>query len=132
MSEEIIKVLDNLSQKFGLAIDWSNQNILPYLQELMTRFITYRNITGITQIIIYIIAIILLSIGIKLLINWRNSEGFDKGHWSDDPFTFWFCITLIIVAMSIFIGLIIGNIFGIIQNMCMPEITIIKYLTTMM
>lgn len=31
MSQEIINVLDNLGEKFGIAIDWSNENILPYL-----------------------------------------------------------------------------------------------------
>ena len=39
MSEEIIKVLDELGKRFGIVIDWSNQNIMPYLQELLKSFI---------------------------------------------------------------------------------------------
>ena len=39
MSEEIIKVLDELGKRFGIALDWSNQNIMPYLQELLKSFI---------------------------------------------------------------------------------------------
>lgn len=35
MSEEIIKVIDELGKRFGIVIDWSNQNIIPYLQELL-------------------------------------------------------------------------------------------------
>lgn len=46
MSEEIIKVIDELGKRFGIVIDWSNQNIIPYLQELLKRFICYRNITA--------------------------------------------------------------------------------------
>lgn len=34
MSEDIIKVLDNLAQKFGIAIDWTSQNAMPYLEDL--------------------------------------------------------------------------------------------------
>lgn len=30
MSEEVIKILDALAEKFGLAIDWTSANVLPY------------------------------------------------------------------------------------------------------
>ena len=29
MSNEIIKVLDGLSERLGIAIDWSSQNLIP-------------------------------------------------------------------------------------------------------
>ena len=32
MSDEIIKVLDDLSDRVGITIDWTSQNVLPYLQ----------------------------------------------------------------------------------------------------
>lgn len=32
MSVEVIKVLDALVEKFGIAIDWTSANVLPYLQ----------------------------------------------------------------------------------------------------
>lgn len=35
MSEEVIKILDALAEKFGLAIDWTSANVLPYLQQLL-------------------------------------------------------------------------------------------------
>lgn len=31
MSEEVIKILDTIAEKFGLAIDWTSANVLPYL-----------------------------------------------------------------------------------------------------
>lgn len=34
MGEEIIKVLDALAEKFGLAIDWTSNNVIPYLETL--------------------------------------------------------------------------------------------------
>lgn len=41
-SEEIIKVIDELCKKFGVAIDWTSQNVLPYLQELGHRIAIYK------------------------------------------------------------------------------------------
>ena len=46
MSENIIKVLDELGKRFGIAIDWSSENVTPYLQSLMSRFITNEIITS--------------------------------------------------------------------------------------
>lgn len=41
MSEEVIKILDALAEKFGLAIDWTSANVLPYLQQLCGKYVTY-------------------------------------------------------------------------------------------
>ena len=47
VSEQIIQVLDNLGEKFGLAIDWSSENILPYVNELMNKAVSYELWTNI-------------------------------------------------------------------------------------
>ena len=41
VSDQIIQVLDALCDKFGLAIDWGAQNVLPYAQELMGKMVSY-------------------------------------------------------------------------------------------
>lgn len=41
MSEEIIKVLDYITEKLGVAIDWTAENALPYVEELIGKFVTY-------------------------------------------------------------------------------------------
>lgn len=41
VSSQIIEVLDDLCKKFGLMIDWSQENILPYLQELAGKYISW-------------------------------------------------------------------------------------------
>ena len=52
MSEEIIKVLDDLSERFGVAIDWSEENVLPYAQELFQKFVNYEIWTSALWIVI--------------------------------------------------------------------------------
>ena len=42
MSDEIIKVLDDLAQRFGVVIDWTAENVLPYLKEIFGKLITYQ------------------------------------------------------------------------------------------
>ena len=41
MSEEIIKVFDYIGEKLGIAIDYTQKNIQPYLEDLWHRYITY-------------------------------------------------------------------------------------------
>ena len=84
MNEEIIKVLDELGKRFGIVIDWSNQNIIPYLQELLKRFICYRNITACVEIIISIAMTIGGIVMFKFLNKWKKSDNYNKSYCSDD------------------------------------------------
>lgn len=34
LSEEVIAILDNVCAKFGVAVDWTSENVVPYLTEL--------------------------------------------------------------------------------------------------
>lgn len=40
-SEELIKVLEYLGGKIGIAIDWTSANMFPYLQELCEKIVAY-------------------------------------------------------------------------------------------
>ena len=126
MSEEIIKVLDELGKRFGIVIDWSNQNIIPYLQELFKRFICYRNITACVWIILSIAMTISGVVMFRSLNKWRKSD--DYGDYDDDMLVgLGYIFSVFIIALGI--GLIIGNMFGIIKNVCMPEMAIYEYIT---
>lgn len=41
MSEEVIKVFDYIGEKLGVAIDYTQENIYPYLEDLWHRYITF-------------------------------------------------------------------------------------------
>ena len=72
-SEQVISILDDLSKRFGVVMDWSNENILPYAQDLCTRMTKYELVKHISTlvllIIMMIIGIILLS---KVFSEWKN------------------------------------------------------------
>ncbi len=128
MGEEIIKVLDNLAQKFGIAIDWTSQNVMPYLEDLANRYIAYNNLIAIVQIVISAIFIIAGIMCIIKLVKWKNSKGYDNSCYSYDPIMLALGITGAGMLIALGIGLIIGNTIGIIQNVCMPELTIVDYI----
>lgn len=128
MSEEIIKILDELCNKFGIAIDWTSQNIAPYLQELVSRFIKYKMITDCIWILV---GIILLVISIFLYIklnNWKKSNKYDDDCFSGDSEKYTFGMIGIALIFITSIILIIAFLNGVIQTICIPELTIIKYI----
>lgn len=127
MSEEIIKVLDELSKRFGIVIDWSNQNIMPYLQELLKRFICYQNITACIWIIISIVMTISGVAIFKFLNKWKKSENYDDNYINNELLaTFGYIFSICTVALGV--GLIIGNMLGIVKNICMPEMVVYEYI----
>ena len=126
MSEEIIKVLDELGKRFGIIIDWSNQNIIPYLQELLKRFICYRNITACVWIIISISMTISGFVMIRFINKWIKSEDFNSYYDNEELAIVGYAFSIIIIILGI--GLILGNMFGIVKNVCMPEMVVYEYI----
>ena len=47
MSDEIIKVLDALSDKLGVAVDWTSENVLPQLETLGDKAVHYELCTSV-------------------------------------------------------------------------------------
>lgn len=122
MSEEIIKVLNGLGERFGIAIDWTSQNVMPYLEDLASRYIAYNNLIAIVQIIISLILIITGIVCIIKLIKWTKKDKY----YDEELLVMGVIGSLALIILGI--GLIIGNTMGIIQNVCMPEITILNYI----
>ena len=120
MSEEIINRFNELSEKIGINIDWSSPNVISYLQDLMNRFISLQNGKAIIWIVISVIMIILtilLTIFlIKLLKKEKDEENISKAILIG--------ITLLIISLTI----LISNIFGLMQNIYTPEISLLEYI----
>ena len=41
VSSQIIEVLEHLGSKFGIVIDWTAENVLPYLEQLAGKYINW-------------------------------------------------------------------------------------------
>ena len=59
MSAQIIEVLNDICEKFGIAVDWTSKNIQPYLKELMTKCVNYKLATDIVWLVVGIVLLII-------------------------------------------------------------------------
>lgn len=112
-----IQVLDELSKKFGLMVDWSQQNIQPYVQDLMGRVVNYEFWTTFVWIFLYITMALIGFFVVKYL--WKAF---------DDPE-----IRGTVVGISFFYNLLVlGNLVGaimkIIRCLILPEVIFVSYL----
>lgn len=132
VSEQIINVLDNLCQKFGVAIDWGAANVLPYVQELCGRFINYEIWTSIAWMVFMLVGSIVFWIVFA-----SSFKGAQKECWDPDYLTSWINVISGVCAavFSIVTILVIGvQVFDIVEAICLPEKTIydfIKYQTSL-
>lgn len=120
MSDEIIKVLDDLSKRFGIAIDWSSANIMPYLQDLMARIVKYETYTSIAWLVL---GAIILLIGLYFI---RKAIKFLKSEEPDSEI--FFVVSMIITIFSLMAGpsIIFTQVDDIIEINTIPEKYIIE------
>lgn len=57
MSKEVIEIFDYIGEKLGIAIDWTQENIIPYLTDLLGRYVTF-------NIVIHAIGLFLGVVGV--------------------------------------------------------------------
>lgn len=72
-NSQFIEVLDALCEKFGIVIDWTSQNVMPYLTDLATRFISYEIWTSAAWIVILGVAFVVIW---KLTKNARKDDSY--------------------------------------------------------
>lgn len=53
MENQVNQVIDKLAEKFGIVVDWSSQNVTPYIQDLMNRLAKYEISTSIGWITLW-------------------------------------------------------------------------------
>ncbi len=126
ISEEIIKVLDNLATKFGIVIDWSSQNIVPYLQEVVGRCVNYKMYTAIMWIVVMIVMIIIDCLIFKIF--WNNYKR-DKCFKTKDNLLF---ASMVCGSVMLFLFVfVILNANTIIACVTFPEKIVLDYLTAL-
>ena len=115
VSNQIIEVLNALCDKFGIAIDWTGQNVLPYVQELMGKAVSYELWTSVAWLAIFVVAAI-----VAYGICFRGNDGVDL-------------FTMIGITAFIVCGIgITCQVFDIITCITFPEKIIYHMIQIMM
>jgi hypothetical protein len=117
ISNEIIEVLDYLCDKFGIAIDWTNQNIMPYLEQLFTKFIAWELSTSIAYIVIFAIVAVILTV----VLIWSAR--------TDVTLSEIICVPIILGIISLIAGIGV-QVFDIIECNVFPEKILFDYIQT--
>ena len=133
VSEEIIKVLDFICEKIGITIDWTADNVMPYVGELMVKFIKYEIATSIAWMAI----MTLLSI-VAILLTKRFYPTFKNGVENQGTYDCgWEVVSCLAIAglavLYIATILVIGTqIMDIITCITFPEMAIADYVTALL
>lgn len=114
MSSEVITILDELCARFGIAIDWTSENVIPQLEIIADKLVRYECATS---IMLLVFGAILIAVGVALVI------ADIKLYW--DGFGVFLGIVIIVGGAIISINQIID----IIACNTFPEKILIDYLT---
>ncbi len=136
VSDQIIKVLDKVSEKFGIVVDWSSKNILPYIQQLGDRIVKYDLYKSIFWLVLCVIAIIASSSLIKLICKgYKNTKiNNEENIFFEDicgPSPTFTTIILVVFIIFLLVFIIVGfitNVNNIIQDILLPEKTIVEFI----
>ena len=108
-SDEVIKIIDNLCEKFGMAIDWTSQNVIPYLQEVSQKIVNYEIGTSVVWLVVGLIALI---IGIMSV---------NKMNKTDDDGVAIACFITMLFLIPTGIIIIITQTLDIVTSFTLPE-----------
>ena len=117
-SSQFIEVLDALCEKFGIAIDWTSQNVMPYVTDLAARIIAYEIWTSAAWITIA--AIIFLN-------TWKMTKNMCKEDRFEDEWLIGWGIR-IVIGLFCFTAISFG-VFDIIEAVALPEKTLYDFIT---
>lgn len=134
ISKQLIEILDALCEKFGIAIDWTQSNILPYIEQLLNKFIQWEIATSIFWIVIMLFITL-----IAFLLARRVHKTYNKiketvlvqvrEDWKFATQLLW-VIFGIIASISV---LVIGTqIYDIITSCVFPEIMVFDKIQSLM
>ena len=122
ISSEIIEVLDYLGEKFGIAIDWTSNNVLPYLQTLVDKFIQWEISTSILWIAIAVFVI-------AMIISLMNLKGIREFNKEICDGMLWIPAGILILGFFIVICV---QIFDIVECNVFPEKVLYDFIKIML
>lgn len=122
-SEQFIEVFNFLASQIGIIIDWTSENVVPYMQDFSSRFVRYEIAKSATWIIIMIIIPLILFVLAKM----ATKEHMEADYYSEGILMFFAWIFFAIAFIASFI-VISFQVFHIIKAVNIPEQLIIEEL----
>ena len=134
VSEQIIQVLDVLCEKFGIAVNWTSENVIPYLEILCGKLITYEIYTS----IVWMVIMTLVSIGSivatkKLYPTFKNGCEENARSYCDVGWEIasTFAIIALVIINFATICVLATQIMDIVKCATFPEMYIFEYISVL-
>ena len=126
VSDQIIAVLDALCAKFGLVVDWTASNIVPYLETLTHKLVAYEFATSIAWMCVWLVVFICAATLVRRMTKPNYTGILNDG---DVPFYLWL---FFFASLVIFTLVCVKQIFDIITCVTFPEKIILQYVQCML
>lgn len=127
MNEKVIGILEYLGEKFGVVVDWTSENIMPYAEELIIRFRLYSVVLNLVWLLI---GVLLIIISIRVWKNLKKKFNSEEEKSADEieELEIECKIKVFIIGFTILVGmsLMIGSIEPLIESIFIPEKAIIE------
>lgn len=132
VSEQIIQVVNVLCEKFGIAVDWTGENVIPYVTTLCEKLISYEIATSIAWIVFWLALSIGSIIATKkfypVFKNGVENEGSYECGWTAATI---FAIFGLVILFSVTIIVMGVQIFDIIKCTTFSELYIFEYINAL-
>lgn len=138
-----VEVLNELSKKFGLAVDWSQQNVQPYIQELMTRVVSYSLFKSIFIAVLSLIVII-ATLYIAKVITTKYKKGveayktnkklpYSEQAYLREPDLYDYCLYSVLILPPLAgLGFFIESVLVMIKCATLPELIFLQMIQGLM
>lgn len=134
VSEQIIQVLDALCEKFGIAIDWANANVIPQLAILSSKLIQWEIWSSVAWIGIMVLLSVASIIATKICYptfkaGWeRDAKSYCDMGWQVASVLAIIALIILYMATIITIGC---QIMDIIKCVTFPELFVFEYVSAL-
>ncbi len=130
VSNQIIEVLNEICNKFGMAIDWTSKNAQPYLKELMAKCVSYKFATSIMWLIFGIVVCILGSVFARMAVgSWKK---YQKEPYTNYDTNCFFQTLASGIFLTVGIVMVVCNITTMIGCKTFPEKVVLDMITQYM
>jgi hypothetical protein len=137
MSDQIIKVLEYLGDKLGIAIDWTTENVLPYAEQLFHRYVTLKIVkNGIGVFIGVVLVITAIAFTISMVKGYMKTSKNHKDNIWYEYSEYWkevrstdvivLGVSVVVICVIASIPILGHNASSLIEWIIIPEIPFAK------
>ena len=125
----IEKAIDKIAEKFGIVVDWTQDNIYPYVKDIMEKYRTGKIVQDIIIIGILGLLVLLAILTLKHIFTPKRKPFISK---EEDEIVSAILITICLLALVLLIPIVIWEICNLIDWIFIPETQFIKEISKLL